>query len=127
MAQSASPPAGKFTAFPTVRAAAALPEPAAAAISGAADTAQALDALEAAGLLAEAARLAAFALPRREAVWWACMCARHTAPPGASAALPDATEAWVRQPGDEARRAVMALAEAGPLDTPEAWAAVAAF
>jgi hypothetical protein len=42
--------------------------------------ADALQRLEARGFLVEAARLVAHALPKREAVWWACMCAAHTAP-----------------------------------------------
>ncbi len=41
---------------------------------------EALDRLTAGGFLIEATRLVAHALPKREAVWWACMCAIHTAP-----------------------------------------------
>ena len=92
--------------------------------------ADALDRLEAAGFLMEATRLMAHALPKREAVWWACMCAAHTAPPD----LPEtdrhareAAEHWVRQQSDALRRGAMQQAEAGGFATPEAWAAVAAF
>ena len=48
---------------------------AAAAVAGAQTAAEGIDRLEAAGFGIEAVRLAAHALPKREAVWWACMCA----------------------------------------------------
>lgn len=90
----------------------------------------ALQRLEAGGFLVEATRMVAHALPRREAVWWACMCASHTAPPD----LPEndrlareTAENWVRQQSDKLRREAMGKAEAGDFATPEAWAAVAAF
>ena len=90
----------------------------------------ALQRLESGGFLVEAARLMAHALPKREAVWWACMCAFHTAPPD----LPENdrlarefAESWVRQQTDKLRREGMTKAEAGDFATPEAWAAVAAF
>ena len=126
-----APPALKFVAaLATVQTRAGLGSAAVTAIAGIVQPAEALTRLELAGLAGEAARLAAFALPPREAVWWACMCARHTlpaTPPAVAAAILDATESWVRRPRDEARRAAMALAEAGPMDTPEAWAAIGAF
>ncbi len=90
----------------------------------------ALERLEAAGLLNEAAKLVANALPKREAVWWACMCSGHTAP----AALPEAdrlaresAEQWVRQQTDAARRQAMVFAEQADFASPEAWVGVAAF
>jgi hypothetical protein len=108
----------------------ALPVGATACVQGCSAVAEALDRLEQGGFLIEAARLLAYALPRREAVWWACMCAAHTAP--ADLAEPDrlareAAELWVRQQGDKNRRAAMRLAEATTFETPEAWAAVAVF
>lgn len=108
----------------------ALPEPAAAAIRSFASVPEAFLALESKGFLLEAARLLALALPRRQAVWWACMCALHTAP--ADLAEPhrkarEAAELWVRQQTDADRRAAMRLAEQVGFDSPEAWAAVAAF
>ena len=90
----------------------------------------ALHLLESSGFLVEAARLVAHALPRREAVWWACMCALHTAPANLSdndRLAREMAEDWVRQQSDKIRRAAMAKAEAGDFATPEAWAAVAAF
>jgi len=108
----------------------ALAADAATALQNAAAVPDALDRLEAAGFLLEASRLTAHALPKREAVWWACMCAAHTAPPD----LPDSdrqaretAEHWVRQQTDALRRTAMQQAEAGGFATPEAWAAVGAF
>jgi hypothetical protein len=94
------------------------------------DAAVALARLEEAGFVNEAAKLMAHALPRREAVWWACMCARHTAPPelpAADHAAVEAAEQWVRQQTDEARREAFDHAQQAGFGTPEAWAAVAAF
>jgi hypothetical protein len=93
------------------------------------NAAEAMERLAAAGFLLEAAKLTAHALPKREAVWWACMCARHTAPEGvpALADLVAAAETWVRKQSDETRRAAFDLAQAKGLDTPEAWACVGAF
>ena len=86
--------------------------------------------LEASGFLVEASRLVAHALPKREAVWWACMCASHTAPgdlPETDRLARELAEEWVRKQTDKGRREAMAKAEAGNFGTPEAWAAVAAF
>jgi hypothetical protein len=102
---------------------------AAAAATGAADAPAALARIVEAGLMGDAARFLAHALPKREAVWWACMCARATepaAPPPDAEALV-AAEAWVRKPEEDQRRAAMAKAEAAGFRSPEAWAAVGAF
>jgi len=91
---------------------------------------EALAALEAGGFLIEAARLTAHALPKREAGWWACMCAAHTAPPDLpepDRAAREAAEVWVRQQADAPRRLAMERAQASEFGTPEAWAGVAAF
>lgn len=78
----------------------------------------------------DAIRFLAYALPKREAVWWACLCARKVADPGMpeeqTAALRGA-EAWVVDPTEENRRAAMPLAEAAGLGTPAGCAAMAAF
>jgi hypothetical protein len=107
----------------------AAPPEALAALAGAARVPEAVEKLVAAGFVLEAAKLTAHALPKREAVWWACMCARHTAPADAEklVALCAAAETWVRKQSDETRRAAFDLAQAQGLDSPEAWAAVAAF
>lgn len=102
-----------------------------AALEGCDATLAALERLEQAGLLIEATRLIAHALPAREAVWWACSCARHTAgsaddPPGV-AQIREAAEEWVRRQTDGHRRAAMAAAEAAGFGSAEAWAAVGAF
>jgi hypothetical protein len=108
----------------------ALPAEAARAVHECASMPAALAALEAAGFDAEAVRLVAHALPKREAVWWACMCAAHTAPSDlaeAERAALAAAELWVRAQTDAARRAAMAQAQATGFSSPEAWAAVASF
>lgn len=103
----------------------------AAALDGCADAGAALDRLEQAGLLIEATRLMAHALPAREAVWWACMCSRHTAPsgedPAQEAAVREAAEEWVRRQTDAQRRAAMDRAQQAGFRSAEAWAATAAF
>jgi hypothetical protein len=108
----------------------ALGPDAAAAIQGCPQVPDALVRLEATGFLIEATRLVAHALPRREAVWWACMCAIHTAPPDlpeADRVAREAAEDWVRQQTDKSRRIAWDRAQASGTGTPEAWAAVAAF
>jgi len=91
---------------------------------------EALEALVQGGFMSEAMRLIAHGLPRREGVWWVCMCARHTATAdlgAADLAALEAAELWVRRPTDENRRAAFARAEGARFGTPEAWACVAAF
>jgi hypothetical protein len=79
---------------------------------------------------AEATRFLAHALPRRECVWWAWVCARKVtaadAPPQVRAAL-DAAERWIVQPTEEHRRAAMERARAAQLGTPAGCAALSAF
>lgn len=82
------------------------------------------------GFHSDALRLLARALPKREAVWWACLCARDTLPADAPSAVVEAlaaAEAWVYNPVEDNRRAAMARAEAAGFETPSSWAAVAAF
>jgi len=99
-------------------------------VAGAGDAAQLVEALTRAGLLVEASRALAHALPKREAVWWACMCAGSSTPP--DIAEPDRqareyAENWVRDKSDEARRAAMDAAKLAGFQSPEAWAGTAAF
>src|SRR5437762_9798841 len=86
-----------------------------AALADCRQSVEALDRLEQAGLLIEATRLLAHALPAREAVWWACACARHTAASGANppveTTVREAAEEWVRRQTDDHRRAAMKQAE----------------
>jgi hypothetical protein len=52
-------------------------------------------------------RLLSVALPPRERVWWSCLAARDTLPPGAQPSrMLAAVEAWVHKPTDENRLAV---------------------
>lgn len=102
----------------------------AALLDGAADAAEGVARLAAARRMPEAVRLVAHALPKREAVWWACMCARSVPDPGL--APPDlsaleAAERWVRRPDEANRRAAEAAAQKTRFRSPEAWAAMGAF
>ncbi|HVJ51861.1 MAG TPA: hypothetical protein VM689_05330 [Aliidongia sp.] len=80
-------------------------------------------------LFAEAARYLAYALPEREAVWWACMCVAHTAlePSVPERHALDAAEAWVRRPDEEMRREAAWAAAAAGYGVPGAWPALAAY
>jgi hypothetical protein len=92
--------------------------------------AQFVDGLLTAKNLNHAVQFFAFALPAREAVWWACQCSREELPDPVPQALQDviaAAETWVRQPTEEHRRAAMSRAQATDFQAPAAWAAVAAF
>jgi hypothetical protein len=79
---------------------------------------------------ADAVRVLAHALPTREAIWWAWVCARRASgedpAPKIKTAL-DATERWIRTPNDENRRQAMAAAEIAEFGTPAGCAALAAF
>lgn len=78
----------------------------------------------------EAVRFLAHALPKQEAVWWACLCAREaagSAPAQQASAALEAAEKWVRNPTEENRRPAMPAAEAAGLATPAGSAALAAF
>ncbi len=81
-------------------------------------------------LFPDAVRFIAHALPKREAVWWAWVCARRSAgetpQPKIKSAL-DATEKWIAQPNDDNRRSAMAAAQKAELDTAAGCAGLAAF
>ena len=91
---------------------------------------QYLDLLVQNQLFLDAVKFLAFALPKREAVWWACVCARV---PGTKPLLPahqqvlQATEKWVSDSSDESRRAAYTAAEGAKFDNPASTAALAAF
>ena len=94
------------------------------------DAAAGLEALLAADRMPDALRLIAHALPKREAVWWACMCARGVPaldPNPLDADALTAAELWVRRPDEASRRATMEIAQKGGFRSAEAWAAVGAF
>lgn len=92
--------------------------------------AQFLEQLLAQEYFLDAVGFMARALPKREATWWACLCARATLgddpkPPHILAV--ETAEQWVYKPSEENRRRAMAAAEATKFDHPACWAAVAAF
>lgn len=102
----------------------------AALLAGVPDAAAGVERLAAAGRHADALRLIAHALPKREAVWLACMCARSVpdrAPNPLDAEALAAAELWVRKPDEASRRAAMVAAQSSGCRGPEAWAAVGAF
>ncbi len=107
-----------------------LDPPALAKVEALATAEAAMTTLEAAGMLADALRVAAHGLPKREAVWWTCMCARavpYAAAIPADLVAVEAAEAWVRRPDEAARRAAHKAAEAAGFKSTEAWAAMAVF
>ncbi|WP_404361247.1 DUF6931 family protein [Methylotuvimicrobium sp. KM1] len=72
----------------------------------------------------------AYGLPKREATWWACLCARscqstQTNPKDAKAV--ELAEAWVYKPIQENAKAAFTAAEATAFKTAAGWAATAAF
>ncbi len=91
---------------------------------------QFLDVLIENGEFHDAVRFLAYALPKREAVWWACLCARNASganPPASILAALNAAEAWASDPSEENRRAAMPVAEAVGFATPAGCVAVSAF
>lgn len=89
-----------------------------------------LTALIEAEQLADAVKFLAHLLPRREAVWWAWMCAKKglgKAPVREEHAALAATEKWIAEPTDENRRAALEAANAATLESPAGCAALGAF
>lgn len=77
----------------------------------------------------DAIRFMAHALPKREAVWWACLCVRSTLGQTASPEIVKAlatAEQWVYKPTDANGQLAMTAAEATDFSAPASWAAVAA-
>ncbi|MEM9048519.1 MAG: hypothetical protein AAGC92_07335 [Pseudomonadota bacterium] len=60
--------------------------------------------LDARGNLTDQIRLLARSLPKREAVWWACLAGRDLQPDGAAWATLKVAEDWVYKPGPETRQ-----------------------
>ena len=89
-----------------------------------------LDALMEAECHRDAVALLAHGLGRREAVWWACVCARATLQPDVAPEVETAlaaAEAWCYDPSDENRRAAFDAAEAQGKDHAASCAALGAF
>ena len=105
-----------------------LGEPARALLTPALTPRQYFDLLVQQNQLPDALAFLASALPKREAVWWACQCVRAvaSAPPPEDAAL-KAAEKWCGLASDGNRRAAHAAAEVATFATPSGSAALAAF
>jgi hypothetical protein len=80
-------------------------------------------------LFIDACRVLAFALPKREAIWWACQCLRlgKVAESPVDFAALEAAERWVAAPDDERRRTAHAASEAAGVGTPAGCVALATF
>ena len=92
---------------------------------------QFLDVLIDQGLFNDAVRFMAFALPKRESVWWGLRCAQQAygaspAPEPMAKAL-KATDLWLNAPNEDNRRGAMTAAEVAGFGTPAGCAALAAF
>lgn len=71
---------------------------------------------------------ACFALPKREALWWGCLCLREIGGLDADGQAALATaEAWVRKPDEDERRAAGEIAAAQEFKNAGAMIAQAAF
>jgi hypothetical protein len=89
-----------------------------------------LAALEGAELFRDAVQFLAYALPKREAVWWSGLCSRDVLPaagkPELGAAV-EAAEAWVYRPTEENRRKAQAATRAIAEPHAAQWTAMGAF
>ncbi len=89
-----------------------------------------LDSLFRARLFEDAITFLAYALPKREAVWWGLSCARDAtpsdAPPEQFEAL-TSVESWLEAPDDERRREAFTFAEKATYGAPAGCIALAAF
>ncbi len=93
-------------------------------------TADYLDQLIALKLYPDAVRFLACALPKREATWWACLCARHgitDKTPAHDIKAIELAEAWVYKPTEDNRKPTLFAADESAYTTPASWAAIAAF
>jgi hypothetical protein len=82
-----------------------------------------------AGHFNDAARVLARMLPQREAVWWACQCARQAPLPDAPSAVEvalSAAERWVTEMSEESRRAAGVAGQEAEIGTAAGCAAMAA-
>ena len=89
-----------------------------------------VDLLLAESLNDDAITFLAYALPRREALWWGLRCVKEVTPPQPKqeiAAALEAAGAWIDSPDEERRRASMTAAEAATYGTPAGCIALAVF
>jgi hypothetical protein len=87
-----------------------------------------LQRLSADGKLQDAVTFCAYLLPRREAVWWACGCARSLLGDirQSQAAGLLAAEAWVYEPDEKRQRAALEIGTRSDSNDPLTWLALAA-
>ncbi len=81
-------------------------------------------------LYIDAVNFLANTLPKREAVWWACLCARegmNEQSPATDIKAVELAEAWVYKPVQEVCEPTFPAAQATEFKTPAGWAAIAAF
>jgi hypothetical protein len=91
---------------------------------------QYIDLLTEKNLYPDAVRVLAHGLPKREAVWWACLCLREAlgANPREKIKLAlEAAEKWAKRPTEENRRDGLKAAETAGFGTPAGMTAMAAF
>jgi hypothetical protein len=99
-------------------------------LAGAADARAFVERLTETRAWVDAIAFLAHALPRRESVWWAYVCARDAAgePPAATyAASLEATKKWIAEPTGSNRQAALDAAQAAGIATPAGLAGLAAF
>jgi hypothetical protein len=78
----------------------------------------------------DAVRFLAHALPKREATWWACLCARNEwteKTPTNEIKAVELAEAWVYEPTEDNRVLILPVTEELTYKTAASWAAIAAF
>jgi hypothetical protein len=81
-------------------------------------------------LFLDAIRFLAYALPKREAVGWGCLCIRHSLGTQDASKISEtqvAAERWVSDPDEGNRRAAKVAADKEGLESPSAFLALAAF
>jgi len=81
-------------------------------------------------LFLDAIRFLAFALPKREAVGWGCLCVRHSLGTEDASKISEtqvAAERWVSNPDEGNRRAAKDAVDREGSDSPSAFLALAAF
>lgn len=105
-------------------------EQATALLQGSPATVDYLQQLLADKLYPDAVRFLAHALPKREATWWACLCARNglnDKTPAPEIKAIELAEAWVYKPTQDNRKLTLPAAEATAYKTAASWAALSAF
>lgn len=81
-------------------------------------------------LFFDAVKFLAHALPKREAIWWACLAVKKSLPDSAPApqlAALNAAEQWAIAPSEEKRLLAKAWSEKTGQKSAASWAATAAF